>query len=192
MRWHNQSMVIRNVRIGDEVGVAEVRVRGWQVGYAGIVDASFLDAMSMIENAERWASIIEKQGGLRRVFVAVDELTTRIVGYSTFGPYRLETGDDKTMETTVLAEPGTVAELYGFYVHPDHWGSGVSSELMAVTLDALTDDGWQSARLWMLEANGRARRFYARHGWFPDGTKQPLAIPGDPIEIRLARALPTS
>ena len=184
-------MEIRDARIGDEDGLAEVRIRGWQVGYAGIVDASFLDAMSTVENVERWATIIGEQGGLRRVFVAVDEVTTRIVGFSTFGPYRLEAGDDKTMETTVFAEPGTVAELYGFYVHPDNWGSGVANELMVATFGAFESDGWQTARLWMLEVNGRARRFYARHGWFPDGTKQSLAIPGDPIEIRLACDLPT-
>ena len=43
-----------------------------------------------------------------------------------------------------------------------HRGTGVADEVMAA-LPPTVD------RLWVLEANTRARRFYERHGWRPDG-----------------------
>jgi ribosomal protein S18 acetylase RimI-like enzyme len=193
-RWcHDWLMSVREARSGDEHDLAIVRVRSWQQGYAGIVDAEYLASLSIEENAVRWSTILEHQGGSRRILVFDNqtnaEQPSSAIGYSTFGPYRIATGDDKTMEIGELAKPGTIGEIYGFYVHPDHWGSQVANELMNATLSALMDDDWPTARLWVLKDNGRARSFYERHGWHVDGAEAPLSVGGNPLELRYRRNL---
>jgi ribosomal protein S18 acetylase RimI-like enzyme len=190
---HDWLMSVREARSGDEHDLAIVRVRSWQQGYAGIVDAEYLASLSVEENAVRWSKVLEQQDGSRRILVfdnqASMEQPSSVVGYSTFGPYRIATGDDKTMEIGEMAKPGTIGEIYGFYVHPDHWGSQVANELMNATLSALIDDEWPTARLWVLKDNGRARRFYERHGWHADGAEAPLSVGGNPLEVRYRRNL---
>ena len=186
-------MPVREARSGDEHDLATVRVAGWQQGYAGIVDSEYLASLSVEENEARWSKILEHHLGSRRVLVFDDQTNAEepssVVGYSTFGPYRIATGDDKTMEIGEFAKPGTIGEIYGFYVHPDHWGSQIANELMNATLSALIDDEWPSARLWVLKDNGRARRFYERHGWRADGAQAPLTVGGNPLEVRYQRNL---
>jgi GNAT superfamily N-acetyltransferase len=174
---------IRRATTADAHGLAVVRVRGWQVGYAGIIDAEFLSSMSVDENAGRWQQIIEGHVHLQQTLVAV--VDDQVVGFASIGPYRSGFNDDKSIdEATVLAEPGTVGELTGFYVHPDHWGTGVANVLHEAAYNTLRADGWVSLKLWVLEANARARRFYERHGWTADGDRAPLPLPGLPIEVR--------
>ncbi|MDP9237087.1 MAG: GNAT family N-acetyltransferase [Chloroflexota bacterium] len=55
------------------------------------------------------------------------------------------------------------------YVTPEAWGIGAGRALMQAARDALLDLEFRDAVLWVLEANGRARRFYERAGWRPDG-----------------------
>jgi GNAT superfamily N-acetyltransferase len=54
-------------------------------------------------------------------------------------------------------------------VDPSRWGSGLAAELMVWAIEAMRDAGYASAYLWCGEANARARRFYEREGWRPDG-----------------------
>ncbi|MGZ4397255.1 MAG: N-acetyltransferase family protein [Gaiellaceae bacterium] len=56
-------------------------------------------------------------------------------------------------------------QLVALYVHPEQWGAGVGSALLALAP--------ATRRLWVLEANGAARDFYERRGWRPDGVSAP-------------------
>ena len=62
-------------------------------------------------------------------------------------------------------------ELYALYVHPDRWGDGTGQALLdeAHRLLAAT---CEEARLTVLADNPRARRFYERAGWAPDGERK--------------------
>jgi GNAT superfamily N-acetyltransferase len=65
-------------------------------------------------------------------------------------------------------EPGT-GELLSLYLEPDAVGTGVGAALMRHALADLRARGYRAALLWVLEANERARRFYEKGGWRPDG-----------------------
>jgi GNAT superfamily N-acetyltransferase len=71
--------------------------------------------------------------------------------------------------------------LHGFYVLPEHWGSGVAGELHAAALAALA--GCAEIRLWTLERNGRGRRFYEKHGWRPNGETRVVPFPPHPLDV---------
>jgi GNAT superfamily N-acetyltransferase len=82
-----------------------------------------------------------------------------------------------------------VAELYALYVHPAQWSTGIGGALMDQVLAKVRAAGYPSITLWVLEANTRARRFYARAGFAPDGARHLLDDLGGVIEIRYRRAL---
>jgi putative acetyltransferase len=68
-------------------------------------------------------------------------------------------------------------EVRLLYVHPDHLGSGIGTQL----LDAAKASGGASLELWCFAANVRARRFYERHGFrpvrFTDGASNEEKLP---------------
>ena len=51
-------------------------------------------------------------------------------------------------------------------------------------------DGYRCIMLWVLEDNARARRFYERAGFAPDGARHGLPDLGGVTEIRYRRAQP--
>jgi len=73
--------------------------------------------------------------------------------------------------------------LEGFYVVPERWGSGLADDLHAAALDALRSLGSKTCRLWVLEDNIRARRFYERRGWSHNGDTRVVEFPPNPLDI---------
>jgi GNAT superfamily N-acetyltransferase len=60
-------------------------------------------------------------------------------------------------------------QLRQLSVHPEHWGSGLADSIVEAALDDMTAGGAERARLWVLTANARARRFYECTGWVSSG-----------------------
>lgn len=99
---------------------------------------------------------------------------------------------DDPRATTLLAYDGdepvgyaTVdpPELRHFGVAPDRFGSGTADALLAEALARMAAAGADLARLWVLEENRRARRFYERHGWLPDGRAGQSEFPPYPTQL---------
>jgi GNAT superfamily N-acetyltransferase len=76
--------------------------------------------------------------------------------------------------------------LNGLYVRPEAWGTGVAAELHDRAVAAIRAAGHERARLWVLEENARARRFYERHGWVADGSSRVVEFPPNPIDLGYA------
>jgi diamine N-acetyltransferase len=70
--------------------------------------------------------------------------------------------------------------LHGFYVVPGCWGSGVADELHDAAVALLADCA--ELRLWVLDENRRARRFYERHGWRANGETRVVEYPPYPLD----------
>jgi len=138
-------MRIRDATPEDAEAIERIRVRGWQAAYRGIFPRELLDAMQ-VDWSRRSARIAEPPRGCSTL---VGESGGRVAGFAATGPDR-----DDTL----------VGELYGLYVDPDSWSAGVGRALLSaaeVRLGGYADE----ATLWVLEANGRARRFYELGGW---------------------------
>jgi GNAT superfamily N-acetyltransferase len=63
-------------------------------------------------------------------------------------------------------------------VRPDLWGTGLAAQALAVST---------AHRLWCLEGNVRARRFYARQGWQETGASRRSEFPPHPVELEYLR-----
>jgi len=71
--------------------------------------------------------------------------------------------------------------LTNLYVLPEWWGSGVAGELHDAALAAMPDCA--EVKLWVLEENRRARRFYEKHGWRPNGEARVVEFPPHPLDV---------
>lgn len=174
-------VAIRDARPGDAADIADAHVAAWRTVYRGIIADAILDSADFHRaRLEGWTQATE---GRRRPHddplqrLIVPEVDDRIVGFAIFGRER------DPDEWTPATERG---ELYGFYLHPDVWGSGVARALMGETLDGLASR-FATAVLWVLSDNPRARRFYERSGWscgegddIVTGTWAGPVIPGSP------------
>ena len=72
-------------------------------------------------------------------------------------------------------------ELYSLYVLSAHHGGGADQALLEAVLPADVP-----AQLWVAEENPRARRFYGRNGFTPDGARF-VDETLDLAEVRLVR-----
>lgn len=79
------------------------------------------------------------------------------------------------------APPVRELELVGLYLLADHHGTGLGQALLDAAL------GNQAASLWMAQDNPRARAFYARNGFTPDGAGKVEPSWENLIEVRLVR-----
>lgn len=77
----------------------------------------------------------------------------------------------------------------GLYVLPDSWGTGLAERLLDTALQAIAATGRTVARLWVLEDNQRARRFYERRDWRPDGTERVVPFPPHPLDVGYTKEL---
>lgn len=166
------------MRRDDVDAVADLRVRGWQAAYAGMVPQAYLDAMSVEEDARsRRAAFADPRS--RAVHLVADD-GTGAVGWAAYGPYR---GTPPGPDT---------GELYALYVRPELVGTGVGRALVeAVHARLWRDEGCAGCALWVLRDNARARRFYEAAGYRPDGAVQREDLGGREVaEVRYRRGRP--
>ncbi len=149
----------------DANAITDVHVASWRHGYSHIFVPAEL-ARPDFEDVRRqyWTAWRLSPG--ERVYVAgtpnrADRSATGdapVAAFCSFGPER-----DRG------AGYSGRGEINSLYVHPDAWGSGVADALIEAVDARLRSDGFAEAVLWVLGANSRARRFYARHGWAATG-----------------------
>nr|WP_024805913.1 GNAT family N-acetyltransferase [Nocardia sp. BMG51109] len=89
-----------------------------------------------------------------------------IVGYA-----MLVAGEPTDPELATAMGRGPLLEISKLYVLPGHHGAGVSAALMSAAVDSARSGGYGGVWLGVNQDNGRARRFYVKHGFRTVGTK---------------------
>lgn len=167
------ALVIRPFTVDDADSFGPVHVRAWQAAYRGVMPDDFLDALDGAVWAARWREHFadDDHGGID----LVAEIDERVVGAVSVGADRDDSG---------------LGELWAINLDPDVFGTGVGQELFVAGVDRLRELGFRKAVLWVVQENDRARRFYERNGWRPDGTEKTVAFGGvDVVELRYAATL---
>ncbi|MFE6780363.1 GNAT family N-acetyltransferase [Streptomyces sp. NPDC057702] len=137
---------------GDVIG--EIHAASWRAAYAGFFAPDFF-AEALRSRRTKWHDVLTRQCRNTALLGASDG---RPLAFSYFGP----------SAPKEAAGPDAV-ELFGFYGHPDGWGSGVAGALMAATLTAIRETGARRIDLWTLRDTPQSRRFYAKHGFTESG-----------------------
>jgi GNAT superfamily N-acetyltransferase len=149
---------IRRATAADALSIATVHVRSWKAAYPGLIPQSYLDALTPQDRLATWEEVLGgAPSALSGTLVAVDA-TDSIVGFASFGP---NSDDDMT--------DAGVGEVRALYLDPSAWGRGAGAKLLRAATDELARGSCHTATLWVLDTNDRARGFYERTGWRPDG-----------------------
>jgi GNAT superfamily N-acetyltransferase len=144
---------VRPATAADAEVIGAVQEHGWQVAYCHIFPAAELERGGFIE-IERWRGRLADPPAGWATFVIEREGT--VIGFASVGPSRDEHG---------------IGELYAIYVDPGEWSTGAGRALIEQCEREL-GDRYPEATLWVLEENPRARAFYERAGWLPDGARK--------------------
>ncbi|MDQ0773407.1 ribosomal protein S18 acetylase RimI-like enzyme [Streptomyces aurantiacus] len=167
---------IREMTLADCPRVAEIRVRGWQNAYKGLMPQSYLDGLDVAAELPRRRAHFTQAG--EGVVNLVAQWAGEVVGWSCHGPYR--EGERRTGD----------AELYAIYVAPDRIARGVGRALLRNSVARSAAAGHERMLLWVLRENAGARRFYEGAGFVVDGAEEPFEVEGVEVpEVRYVRLL---
>jgi len=148
--------------VADSPGIGACHLACWRETYAPLLSPGFFGGRS----APDWSRVLADPVPGQDVVIA--EVDGEVVGLAHAVPSR----DDP---------PVRPIELTTLYLRAARHGSGLGQAL----LDAVLGD--RPASLWVAELNPRARRFYARNGFAPDGARKTLAPWEGLVEVRLVR-----
>lgn len=176
--WHPVRMseqrrehTVRPAEPRDAAGIARVHVQTWQQAYAGIVPDSYLAALDVERRTEVWERDLSPASRIRAwVATSGDD----VVGFISLGPALDED-----------AERGQL-QIYAIYLDHGMWGSGAARDLLRTAMEEVPPR--VPVTLWVFADSERARHFYRRHGFQPDGTERTEDVGGAALlEVRYRR-----
>jgi GNAT superfamily N-acetyltransferase len=182
-------VVIRAGSAADAAQIAAVRRDSWFGAYAGIIADEIIDRVTAPDGGARVRQSFRTRPWQRMIVAVPDGGDGGIVGYAAFGPETDVLGAPWPHPLSADGEERRVAELYALYVRPAWWSTGTGRALMDRVLARSVAGGYSSVTLWVLRDNRRARRFYERAGFAPDGATNVLTGLGDVRELRYRQQL---
>lgn len=153
---------IAAMRPEDMDAKAYVHWKAWQETYAGLVDAAYLEQLTLEKCraiARRWPDdvLVAKEGG-------------RVVGFAGYGECR-------------DADLPDAGELFSLYVLREAQRRGIGCALTARAIGLLPQ--FQKIAVWVLRGNERAIGFYRHCGFEPDGAAKTIALGAPATALRM-------
>lgn len=158
---------LRAPGLADADAIAEVHLTTWHATYAHLLPDCHFDNNALEQRKAMWRFTLSSKQPPQRLRVA--EAHGGIVGFEYAGTPL----DDE--------DPARDLQLYTLYLLPEHQGTGAGQAL----LDAVLAEN--HAQLWVAKDNPRARSFYRRNGFVPDGSEKICPGTTDLVEVRLVR-----
>ena len=143
--------VIRRATPDDADGCARVHHTSWVETYSELLPATHWETDTLERRVANWRRWLDDGASF-----TVAEVGGQVVGFGLAREGR-HVGDHP---------PVRDHELYSLYVLASHHGTGIGQALLEAVLPPDTP-----AQLWVAEQNPRARRFYERNGFLPDGAR---------------------
>ena len=172
----NHRVVVRAATLSDVSAVADLHLASWRTAYRGIVPEAYLRDVTLEGRQARWRRALSaRESRHTDTLVAVDGV--EVVGVCSFGPRQ-----DDTAST---------GEIHSLHIQPQRRRTGMGTLLLNNAVRRLAERGFDSAVLWVLEANAGARQFYEVLGWLPTGEQRVEDREGHAIpEVRYRTVLP--
>lgn len=141
---------VRPAVVTDVVDIEEVYIAAWRATYEDLLPAAVDEAEAAKRAGYDWMS-------------AILDATSEVA---------LSCHDGEVVGVMQASEPPgdrrDLPEVTMLYVVPRYWGTTAARDLLAAGTRWMEQQGWPAARLRVVNAQTRARRFYGREGWRPD------------------------
>jgi ribosomal protein S18 acetylase RimI-like enzyme len=167
-------MLIRRAKKEDIDAITTIHVRTWQAAYKGQMPDELLANLSYEKRRRTWKKIIADP----KSNLLVTEVDGQVRGFCGGGKSR-----DKDASKSV-------AEIYSIYLDHTFFGKGLGKALLKKMEKLLEEKGFDTATLWVLTTNEKARRFYEKQGYVLDGKEKTIQKDNfDFYEVRYAKNL---
>jgi len=157
-------MFIRPATPSDSDNISSLHVDATRHGYQNFADASYLAQLDQDITPAKWAEWLNDS--THALIAFTDDSEAQATGFISFGPIRTRIKEDRGIM------PSWPGEIYGLYLHPDHWGNGIAQALMRAITDPMRKNYWDKALLWVIDKNKRAVSFYEQMGGQRVGKQQ--------------------
>jgi len=163
---------IRTATIDDLDAIVDLHTRARTAYYqaGGVPEDELAGSAKLLARRTGWERAVTAPD--MTVLCAVRNRT--VVGVVSLGPPR-----DADLD------PRTVGRLYQIHVQPGCWRQGIGGRLHAAYVRRLRAASLPVGAVEVWERNDRARAFYARHGWRPDGQHRPGPLQSPYLRLRL-------
>ena len=144
---------LRPARLDDAAAIGRLHIACWAESYAGVLDAAFLAENTVETATAEWRGMLA--AGSAEATMPGSRILLGFEGDTLVGVARSTLAED--------ADAVRPDKLDSLYTLANTHGSGLGARL----LDGVLGD--RPAYLWVVTANARAERFYAKHGFALDG-----------------------
>ncbi len=159
-----------------------IHALGWRDTYKGYVPE---DYMRKEITDDRWIPVFRKNhetGVCRGLLLYRENTPVACINYCKARKSNYNTGDICSFDNTGYEDWGEIAS---FYTYPTERGKGYGGLLFEEALRRLKAAGHQSAFVFVLRENEKARKFYSFHGFSWDGTHTDIPFPPDVVCVDL-------
>lgn len=153
-------------KLDDAKYCADIHAESWTFAYSNIVPKDIID-----QHNARWPMVWRKMlvNNVDSHYVIV--LDSKIIGFLTIAVSR-----DSDLKDIFY-------EIIGLYFDPEYIGLGYGKQAMDWVKKEIKSRGYDNISLWVLKENNRARKFYEKSGFKPDGKVKPSGL-ADAQEVR--------
>lgn len=162
---------IRRANKNDAPALAAILTQSWKEAYAHILPTAELDSAA---DKERYTAVFTSMAQNRANTFLLAHCSGVPCGMLLFCPARDE-------------DLPSFAEIVALYALQEYWGCGLGQELMERALDEIQPQ-YAGAALWVFQDNARARRFYEKFGFVPDGKQKTENFSKKPQSVRYVKA----
>lgn len=149
-------MVIRRVTPEDDFTViGNIYAASWRGAYQGLVPQGYLDSLE----GGNWAAFLADRP--ENSYLIIED--GKYIGTAAISPARDE-------------EMAGWGEVVSLYLLPEYFGKGYAKPLFDHAAEGLLEQGYRALYLWVLQGNIRARRFYEKQGFSPNGDTAAVTI----------------
>jgi GNAT superfamily N-acetyltransferase len=144
--------LLRPAVLDDAEAIAVVHHTSWVQTYSDLLPAEHWENDTVESRGQSWRQRLSDDAP---GYLSVAVVDGQVVGFAKAGPARRKNG---------VPPPVRSDELWALYVLSENHGTGIGALLLNSVLPPTAP-----AELWVAAANPRARRFYEKHGFTPDG-----------------------
>ena len=143
----------------------------WEQAYSGIIPENIINDFTIEKREKIFSSAISSNPEEYYIFKVDDNLA---------GIASLNKSHEKNA-------PDYIGEIYSIYFHPKYWGTPATYYGLQFCVDRLKTLGFKTVTIWVLNDNIRAKKFYEKNGFIPDGNYQEMELGKKLLEIRYSK-----
>jgi len=147
--------MLTEVSINDLDTVVRIHCESWRDAYKGFMEEDYI-ARKNATRRGKWESILKDAPNGKHFLIRDGDLSVGMI----------------SLDSPREGADGDTYEIFGLYILPEEMRKGYGRAAVALAEEKIRGMGYGKISLWVLEPNERARLFWEKMGFAPDGTEK--------------------